>query len=345
MVPISALPPDRLVWSLEISPSYRGRQIFTWIHDRLVFDFAEMSDLPGSLRRRLAERARPVEVKIEQKLEDSRGTTKFRFRLVDGNSIEAVILRDEKGRRTACLSTQVGCAMGCLFCRTGAIGYVRDLQAHEIVDQFLLLRAFVHGEDAMVQGPDISNIVFMGMGEPLANLENLEQAIAVFSQSGFSPRRITVSTCGLVEGIRSLRRRGLKVRLAVSLVSAEAEVRAGLMPIARTNPLIELRQALVDYQASFGKRITLEIVLMAGINDRPEDVEALVRFVRGWDGHPPLKVLINLIPWNPLPDFPYEKPDSGRVEWFQRRIKESGTPVTTRMSRGSAVCGACGQLG
>jgi 23S rRNA (adenine2503-C2)-methyltransferase len=187
--------------------------------------------------------------------------------------------------------------------------------------------------------------VFMGMGEPLANLENLHRAVNVLNYSGFSPRRITVSTCGLVEGVRSLGERKLAVRLAVSLISADTEVRSRLMPVTRSNPLPQMRRALLDYQRDLGKRITLEIVLMAGINDRPEDVEALVRFVQGRGGQDPLKVLVNLIPWNPLREFPYEKPDARRVEWFQQRIRQAGIPVTTRISRGSAVCGACGQLG
>ena len=341
MIPVSALLPDQLVKSLGVEPAFRGRQIFTWIHNRLVFNFADMSDLPERLRRDLAERALPIGLRLAERLQDSDGAIKFRFRMLDGNAIESVILRDERGRGTACLSTQVGCGMACRFCRTGALGYTRDLRADEIVDQFLLLRSFL-------RNGGLSSVVFMGMGEPLANLDNLHKAVDVLSNpegSGFSPRRMTVSTCGLVEGIHSLRERKLPLRLAVSLVSADSEVRARLMPVARSNPLPELRRALLDYQAAMGKRITLEIVLMAGINDRPEDVEALVRFVRGEPSQSPLKVLINLIPWNPLPDFPYRKPEAKRIEWFQRRIKQTGIPVTTRLSRGSAVCGACGQLG
>jgi 23S rRNA (adenine2503-C2)-methyltransferase len=185
----------------------------------------------------------------------------------------------------------------------------------------------------------------MGMGEPLANLDNLQRAVEVFGYGGFSPRRMTVSTCGLVEGIRSLGERKLPVRLAVSLISAESEVRTRVLPINRSNPLPRLRQALVEYQSVLGKRITLEIVLMDGVNDRPEDVEALVRFIQGTSGQAPLKALINLIPWNPVPEFSYRKPDSRRVDWFRRRIEQAGIPVTTRISRGSAVCGSCGQLG
>jgi 23S rRNA (adenine2503-C2)-methyltransferase len=337
MIPISALLPDELAGTLQVVPAYRGKQIFSWIHDRLVFDFTAMGNLPATLRRDLAGRALPIGLREEARLEDADGTVKFRFRLLDGETIESVILRDRRGRGTACLSTQVGCAMGCLFCRTGSLGFSRDLDAHEIVDQFLLLRS--------CGPPDLSSVVFMGMGEPLANLDNLQRTVDVLSYSGFSPRRVTVSTCGLVEGIRSLGGRKLAVRLAISLISADSEVRTKLMPITRSNPLPRLRQALLDYQKDLGKRITLEIVLMAGINDRPEDVEALVSFVQGRGGKQPLKVLVNLIPWNPLPEFPYKRPEAKRVEWFEQRIRQAGIPVTTRISRGSAVCGACGQLG
>jgi 23S rRNA (adenine2503-C2)-methyltransferase len=350
MIPVSALLPDELADTLRISPAYRGKQIFSWIHHRLVFDFAAMGNLPADLRRNLTECALAIGLRAETGFKDTDGTVKFRFRLLDGEAVEAVILRDRKGRATACLSTQVGCAMGCLFCRTGSLGYTRDLSAHEIVDQFLLLRSHVAPtSQAQAMDPastsDIASVVFMGMGEPLANLDNLQRAVGVLSCSGFSPRRITVSTCGLVEGIRSLGERKLAVRLAVSLISADSEVRTRLMPINRSNPLPQLRNALLDYQALLGKRITLEIVLMAGINDRPEDVEALVRFVQGRGGQHPLKVLLNLIPWNPLREFSFKKPEAGRVEWFQSRIRQAGIPVTTRISRGSAVCGACGQLG
>jgi 23S rRNA (adenine2503-C2)-methyltransferase len=337
MIPISALLPDELAGTLQVVPAYRGKQIFSWIHDRLVFDFTAMGNLPATLRRDLAGRALPIGLREEARLEDADGTVKFRFRLLDGETIESVILRDRRGRGTACLSTQVGCAMGCLFCRTGSLGFSRNLDAHEIVDQFLLLRS--------CGPPDLSSVVFMGMGEPLANLDNLQRTVDVLSYSGFSPRRVTVSTCGLVEGIRSLGERKLAVRLAISLISADSEVRTKLMPITRSNPLPRLRQALLDYQKGLGKRITLEIVLMAGINDRSEDVEALVGFVQGRGGKQPLKVLVNLIPWNPLPEFPYKRPEAKRIEWFEQRIRQAGIPVTTRISRGSAVCGACGQLG
>jgi 23S rRNA (adenine2503-C2)-methyltransferase len=355
MIPVSALLPHELADTLQLEPAYRGKQIFSWIHGRLVFDFTAMGNLPADLCLDLAGRALAIGLQEETRLEDADGTVKFRFRLFDGQAIESVILRDGKGRGTACLSTQVGCAMGCRFCRTGLLGFRRNLGAQEIVDQFLLLRAFCRGyghtgydlrcNRGTAPSSDLSSVVFMGMGEPLANLDSLQRAVDVLTYGGFSSRRITVSSCGLVEGIRWLGSRKMAVRLAVSLISADSEVRRRLMPIARSNPLPQLRRALFNYQEILGKRITLEIVLMAGINDRPEDVQALVRFVQGRGDEQPLKVLVNLIPWNPLPEFPFRKPEPRRVEWFQQRIRQAGIPVTTRISRGSSVCGACGQLG
>jgi 23S rRNA (adenine2503-C2)-methyltransferase len=348
MIPISALLPDQLAETLSFEPRFRSRQVFAWIHRNLVFDFTAMSDLPEVLRRELSQRTRSVTLETAEVLKGEDGTVKLGFRLHDGNTIESVLMQDERGRRTACLSTQVGCAMACRFCRTGAHGYGRDLEDFEIVEQYLLLRRYVRAEMKTSVAREIANVVFMGMGEPLANLDNLEQAVKVLtcpSGSALSPRRLTVSTCGLVQGIRSLVERGLGARLAVSLVSAEPRVRNKLMPVSKANPLRELRGSLSDYQRASGKRITLEIVLMAGLNDRPEDIEALVRFVAGERGQRPLKVLVNLIPWNPVPEFPYLRPDSKRLDWFQRRLEQAGIPATTRLSRGSSICGACGQLG
>jgi len=347
---LSALLPDELASVLCLSPRYRGRQIFDWIHKQLVFDFSAMSNLPESLRNRLKEFAGVIGLSVDARLDDADGAVKFRFQLPDGHAVESVILRDPRGRLTACLSTQVGCAMGCVFCRTGAMGFVRNLTAEEIVDQYLLLRSVLrdremHGSGDLTVSAELSAVVFMGMGEPLANPENLERAVEVLTFSGFSARRITISTCGLVEGIRRLGRRLPEPRLAVSLVSAEPQTRSVLMPVSRSNPLPELRRALIEYQAAAGKRVTLEIVLIAGVSDRPEDVEALVRFIHGAQMQAPLKVLVNLIPWNPLPEFRYRRPDARRVDWFRRRIRQAGIPATTRISRGSAVCGACGQLG
>ena len=348
MSSVSALTPGQLAAELGLASLFRGRQIFSWIHRKLVFDFSRMSDLPQQLRAELSRRARTLELEPGTRLCSPDGAVKQGFQLSDGLSVEAVLLQDGRGRRTACLSTQVGCGMGCRFCRTGANGYRRDLEAHEIVEQLLLLRAYVRDRMRVVGVQEISNLVFMGMGEPLANLDHLEQAVKVFTSpagSALSPRRITISTCGLVRGIRSLASRRLGLRLAVSLISADPRVRSRLMPVAGSNPLPELRRALLEYQEATPRRITLEIVLMGGINDRLEDVEALIRFVRGSRPEPPLKALVNLIPWNPVPQLAYRSPDAARIKWFEDLIRKAGVPVTTRISRGSAVGGACGQLG
>jgi 23S rRNA (adenine2503-C2)-methyltransferase len=251
--------------------------------------------------------------------------------------IEAVLLEDGRGRRTACLSTQAGCAMGCVFCKTGALGFRRNLEAAEIVEQFLRLRA--EGE--------IANIVVMGMGEPLQNLPELRRALEVLCAPegiGLSPRRITVSTAGIVEGIRDLTAAGPRVRLALSLTAAETGLRERLMPITRTNPLGELKAALVEYQERWGQRITLETVLLGGLNTREEDAAALAAFARGLDA------VVNLIPWNPVEGMrfegrPLQEPSPGEAAAFQARLEKRGLAVTRRLRKGRGIGGACGQLG
>jgi 23S rRNA (adenine2503-C2)-methyltransferase len=336
MIPISGLLPEQLGDTLGLPQKFRARQIFRWLHARGVTEFSRMSDLPEDLRRELAGRAQTLTLRPDGELRDPDGTVKSRFRLPDGAAIESVLLRDERGRLTACLSSQVGCAMGCLFCRTGAMGLLRNLEPHEMVEQFLLLRR---------HSAEIDNVVFMGMGEPLANLDHLRRAVDVLTARegcGLAPRRITVSTCGLIGGIARLAAQGPRVRLAVTLIAADQALREKLMPVARANPLPELRRALLDYQRATGKRFTLEVVLMEGINDGSEDARALVEFLRS-EG-PPLKALVNLIPWNPVPGLSYRRPAPERVTRFQRMLSQAGVPVATRLARGVSVAGACGQL-
>jgi len=222
--------------------------------------------------------------------------------------------------------------MGCAFCRTGLMGLVRNLAAHEIVEQLLHLRR---------ETGDIGNIVFMGMGEPLLNAGAVAAAVGVFAHRdgpGMSTRRIMISTCGIAEGIRRLAEDGPDVRLAVSLVSAVPEVRGRLMPVTRANPLPALREALDVYQEATRRRITLEVVLIDGVTDRTEDVEALV----AWVG--PLGVMVNLIPWNPVPEIDFRESPPARVRWFKERLEAAKVPVTERLRKGRGVNGACGQL-
>jgi len=331
VLPIAALSPSELAAELELATPWRGKQIFQWLH-RSVFDFAEMTDLPQSLRRELTGKAQPLSSGVDEVLKDPDGTVKYRIKLLDGSFIESVLLSDRHGRKTACLSTQVGCAMGCRFCSTGRMGLIRSLSDYEIVEQFFLLR-----KDCS----NIDTVVFMGMGEPLCNLENLSKAVEILNQPlgvNFSLRRLTLSTCGLLRGLRNLVERGPYIRLAFSLITADPHKRGELMPVSGENPLREIKKELIKYQNITGKRITLEVVLIAGITDRREDLKSLLDFI------PPLKVLVNLIPWNPVAELPYKEPSKARVEWFERQLADHGIPAAVRFRRGRGVAGACGQL-
>lgn len=331
MTPLAALLPEGIASALALEPPFRGRQVFRWIH-RGAERFDAMSDLPAALRSALDARARILTSTVEARSAADDGSAKLRIRLGDGARIEAMSLQDGRGRRTACLSTQAGCGMGCAFCRTGLMGLVRNLAAHEIVEQLLHLRR---------ETGDAGSIVFMGMGEPLLNLAAVAGAVEIFTHPdgpAMSPRRITVSTCGLVEGIRRLAEEGPAVRLAVSLVSAVPQTRGALMPVSRANPLSALREALGFYQQRARRRVTLEVVLIDGLTDRAEDAEALIEWVQG------LRVMVNLIPWNPVPEIDFREPPADRVRRFGERLEAAKVPVTERLRKGRGVNGACGQL-
>ncbi|MDR1373710.1 MAG: 23S rRNA (adenine(2503)-C(2))-methyltransferase RlmN [Treponema sp.] len=334
--------------SLPALPSFRSKQIFTALA-RGTLSFNEIHSLPLTLREELHSRFRLRSSAVSARLEDQDGTVKLQILLEDGLKIEAVLLvspggiREKDGpntgdRRTACLSTQAGCPAGCVFCKTGALSLARNLSSAEIVEQFLHIRSLC---------PGIDNIVIMGMGEPLLNLGELRKALAVLTSPeglGISRRRITLSTCGITEGIRDLADRGPDLRLAVSLTAAEEDLRNRLMPIARSNPLKELKEALRCYQRIRGRRITLEAVLLGGINTRGKDAEALARFAQGLD------TVVNLIPWNPVEGLcfegkPLREPEEKETAGFARKLGNLGLKVTRRYRKGRGVAGACGQLG
>jgi 23S rRNA (adenine2503-C2)-methyltransferase len=330
-LPLAGLLPGEIADRLSLDPPYRGEQIFRWIH-RGVRDFLSMTDLSAHVRDRLAADALVLTSTVQDSRADPDGCVKLRIGLADGHAVEAMTLEDGTGRRTACLSTQAGCAMGCAFCRTGLMGLKRNLSEAEIVEQLLHLEQ---------DGTAAANIVFMGMGEPFRNWDAVRKAIAVFRHPGgrgMSPRRMTVSTCGLPDAIRRLAAEGPDVRLAVSLVSADEKARQALMPVARAHRLAELKDALAAYQKARKHRITLEVVLIAGRTDRDADLEAVKRFV------PPLSVMVNLIPWNPAPEIDFREPSAERVAWYKAGLERAGIPVTERMRKGRGVCGACGQL-
>ncbi|MDR0377425.1 MAG: 23S rRNA (adenine(2503)-C(2))-methyltransferase RlmN [Spirochaetaceae bacterium] len=331
---LSGLLPEETAVLLAPLPSYRAKQIFSWIR-RGAGSFDDMTDLPRSLRGELGKRFSLYSGEVSAELRDPDGTVKIRLTLHDGYHIEAVLLTDGEGRRTACLSTQAGCPMGCVFCKTGALGFHRNLDSGEIVSQFFRLRK--------IEG-DIANIVFMGMGEPLLNLGELRKAAAVLSGGAdFSPRRITVSTSGVVPGLRDLAENGPRLRLALSLTTADEELRSRLMPVTTANPLSAVKDALRRYQKLTGRRITLEMVLLGGVNTRPEDADALAKFAHGLD------VVVNLIPWNPVEGMRFEgraihEPGAGEIARLRSRIETLGLTVTRRYRKGRAIGGACGQL-
>ena len=329
---LSGLLPERIAELIAPEPAFRSRQIFKWIADG-VQSFDGMTNVPLGVRSLLAEKTKLFSTSIRKVLEDEDGTAKLQMDLGDGLTVETVLLLDNEGRKTACLSCQAGCAMGCTFCKTGSLGFARNLTAAEIVEQFLYLER-KYGK--------LQNIVFMGMGEPMHNLSAIREALAVLAHKdgrALSLRRVTVSTCGIIDGIYDLADRGPAVRLALSLTTADPDLREELMPIAKSQPLEKLGQAVRHYSDKSGYRCTLEAVLLKGVNTGERSARNFIRFARG------LPVHINLIPWNPIDGMPYETPDAGEVALFCRRLQEAGLNVTVRTKRGTSIAGACGQLG
>ena len=275
----------------------------------------------------------PFETRPLLTLQDPDGTVKLKLGLADGASVECVLLRDRGGRKTACLSSQVGCARGCLFCGTGRLGFKRNLTAREILEQYLHL--------AGACGP-IGNVVFMGMGEPLDNLAALEESVGRFIDPkgfGLAPRHFTVSTSGVVPGIAGLAESLPALGLAVSLVTADEETRRRLMPGAGSQGLAELKEALRFHRAKTRKRLTVEIVLLKGLNDGSAHVRKLKDFLSGLDA------IVNLIPWNPVPGIAFEPAGNEAVQLYYRELTAAGIPAVRRHARGASVLGACGQLG
>jgi 23S rRNA (adenine2503-C2)-methyltransferase len=312
---------------------FRGVQAFKWLV-RGARSFHDMSDFPAAERERLAALLPELySSAVESAFDDADGSVKLKIRLHDRSAIEAVLLVDAEGRMTACLSTQVGCPMACAFCKTGTLGFLRNLEAHEIVEQYLHLAA-LRGR--------ISNVVFMGMGEPLLNLPELRKAISLLAHSdGFqlSSRKITISTCGIVPGILDLAEHGPYVRLAISLTAAEDRLRSALMPVNKRYDLSSLKAALLAYQAKSGDRITLEAAIMGGENSSLESARAMAAWTEG------LKVQVNVIPWNPVEGLPYREPSRNEVRAFEDELERLGVNAVRRAKRGRGVGGACGQLG
>jgi 23S rRNA (adenine2503-C2)-methyltransferase len=328
---------DQLVRFVESlgQPAFRGRQILAWIYRPGITDFEQMTDLAKEFRAILAKTAYMSRFD-EAMVESSRdGAVKFAFRLEDGQIIESVMIPEED-RSTLCVSSQVGCAMGCSFCLTGTMGFRRNLSTAEIINQVCAVRdwALEHGK------APLTNIVFMGMGEPLANLDNLLDSISLLTEQrglDFSNRRITVSTCGLVPQMKELGDR-TDVNLAVSLHAANDAVRTGMMPINKRYPIAELIEACRTYRQKRRKRIMFEYTLLAGINDSDEDAVQLAELLR------PVPCKINLLAVNPAGESSFRSPSTERVLRFQKILRDQEYTVFIRTSRGEDISAACGQL-
>ena len=316
-------------------PAFRGRQILAWIYKPGITDFTQMTDLAKEFRATLAESATMSRFD-DSMVECSRdGAVKFAFRLDDGQIIESVLIPEED-RNTLCVSSQVGCAMGCGFCLTGAMGFRRNLTTAEIVNQVCAVRDWTLAHD---KGP-LTNIVFMGMGEPLANFDHLLDALSIFTEQrglDFSNRRITVSTCGLVPQMQLLGDR-TDVNLAVSLHAADDVTRTSLMPINKRYPLAELIEACRTYRQKRRKRIMFEYTLLDGINDSDADAEKLADLLR----EVPCK--INLLAVNPAGNGAFKSPSAARLLRFQKILRDRDYTVFIRQSRGEDISAACGQL-
>jgi 23S rRNA (adenine2503-C2)-methyltransferase len=324
---------ERVVADLGEAP-YRGRQLARWIYARRATTFDEMTDLPVGLRDRLATVAGLSRPRVLARSEASNDlTTKMLVGLADGRAIETVLMRYDDGRRTACVSTQVGCAMGCSFCATGLAGLARNLTAGEIVDQVLLI-----GREC---GERVTHVVFMGMGEPLANYDATLRAVRLLN-APYGPRigmrNLTISTVGLVPQIRRLAAERLQLVLAVSLHAPNDELRAQLVPVNRRWPIAELMTASRDYAAATRRRVTFEYVLMAGVNDRGEHARQLGALLAGWPAH------LNVIPWNPVFGMQYQRPAPAEVHRFVGLVRRAGVAATIRIDRGVDIDAACGQL-
>lgn len=314
---------------------YRGRQLATWIYRKGVVSLDAMTDLPRDFREALGERAVVALPEVERATPSLDGSRKLVFRLEDGARVSAVLMPGED-RMTLCLSTQVGCGYGCAFCLTGTMGLERNLTAGEIVGQLMAAGALLG------DGHRVTHLVFMGMGEPLANLQALVPALRIFTDArlgmGYSPRRITVSTVGLASGIDRLAREDLRVNLAVSLHAATDEVRSRLMPVNRSWNLEALLDAVRRYPLAPRQRVFFEYVLLDGVNDSAEDARRLARLVRG------LRAKVNLIPFNDWEGAEFRRPPLARILAFQSILLDAGITTTVRWSKGEDIGAACGQL-
>jgi 23S rRNA (adenine2503-C2)-methyltransferase len=313
-------------------PKFRGKQVYSWLH-RAAPDFAAMTNLPRSLREKLSGRfllTCPTVVRKQESALD--GTVKYLWRLYDGNCVETVLMRYHHGN-TVCISSEVGCPMGCAFCASTIGGLVRRLSAGEILDEVLFTQAD--------SGQEISNIVLMGIGEPLDNYDNVTRFLELVNSpegANIGMRHISLSTCGVVPKIRALAESELQLTLSVSLHAPDDETRNRIMPVNRTWNVEALLSACRDYFKATGRRISFEYAMIRGVNDSPEAAGLLIRRLHGMAAH------VNLIPLNHVDESPFEPSERQTVLRFQKQLEDSGIACTVRRTLGSDIDASCGQL-
>jgi len=317
---------------------YRARQLFASMHHRRITSFDAMTDLPKTLRQILDEHAVVTRTSVESVFTSSDGTRRFLLKLGDGREVEAVFMPQEH-RATICISSQVGCPLACDFCMTGVVGLKRNMTAGEIVSQVVIVLNDVYGVG--VETPHRTNIVMMGMGEPLLNYDEVIKSIRLMADDeglAIAARRTTLSTAGIVPRIYDLAREEIRPRLAISLTASNDELRDRLFPINRKYPLAELIEACRQYPLGERERLTFEYVMLAGVNDSDAQARELVRLLAG------IRAKVNLIPHNPAPELPYQSSSMDRIVAFQSILTGAGLPSFVRRPRGQDISAACGQL-
>lgn len=311
---------------------FRAKQVHNWIYNKSVSAIDEMTDLSKDFRGKLSEIATVTDTKIKTKQVSSDGTIKYLIEYPDGECVETVLMRfDNRANLTACVSSQVGCAVNCSFCATGKCGFIRNLNYKEIIEQVLTIQRDT--------GLKVTNIVFMGQGEPLLNLDNVLKALDIFNTDfQIGTRRITISTSGIIPRIDELANLELQSTLAVSLHAPNHKLRAELMPIENKYPIDKLQQALKNYVDKTGRRITIEYIMIKGFNDTIEAAKELAMYLKN------IKCNVNLIPYNSVVETKYKKSLNNDVMQFKYILEHSGKKVTVRLERGADIDAACGQL-
>jgi len=314
-----------------VSPRFRASQVFSWAQKKGVGSFEEMRNVPKDVRAALSERLAITPLKTAGEQTSSDGTVKYLWALSDGSHVESVLLDDE-GRKTACISTQSGCRMGCAMCATASVRFARNLSAGEIVGQVIQIAK---------KAGRISNVVYMGMGEPFDNYDNVLKSVRILNHpkgKNIGQRHITISTCGLIPQIARFAEEKLQVRLAISLNSANDDVRSHLLPVNRKYPIDRLLAAARSYSKKTGRRVTFEYILIDSLNDSEDDAGDLARLLRG------MKANVNLIEFNSFPGCAMKPPARGTTRKFRAVLEKAGIEVSERYRRGRDIDAACGQL-